>query len=102
MIRVSVLYPNGPEATFDHDYYRDKHIPLIQERCGDAVLRVEIDKGLADGTGGSPAYVAAVHLFFESVDDVRSSMGRHASEIMGDIPNYTNTQPEVVVSEVVR
>ena len=29
MIKVSVMYPNRPGARFDHDYYRDKHLPLI-------------------------------------------------------------------------
>ena len=27
MIKVSVMYPNTPGARFDHQYYRDKHIP---------------------------------------------------------------------------
>ena len=29
MIKVSVMYPNGPGVRFDHDYYREKHLPLI-------------------------------------------------------------------------
>ena len=28
MIRLSVLYPATEGATFDHDYYRDHHVPL--------------------------------------------------------------------------
>ena len=32
MIKVSVMYPNTPGGRFDHDYYRDKHMPLVKER----------------------------------------------------------------------
>ena len=28
MIRLTVVYPSTEGATFDHDYYRDKHVPL--------------------------------------------------------------------------
>ena len=37
MIKVSVMYPNTPGARFDHDYYRDRHLPLIKSRMGAAV-----------------------------------------------------------------
>lgn len=33
MIR-SVMYPNTPGARFDHAYYRDKHMPLVNEAAG--------------------------------------------------------------------
>src|ERR1044072_1245577 len=36
MIKVSVMYPNTPGARFDHDYYRDKHMPLVKARMGAA------------------------------------------------------------------
>src|SRR5215467_11736108 len=34
MIKVSVMYPNSPGARFDHEYYRDKHMPLLKARMG--------------------------------------------------------------------
>src|SRR6185312_4185403 len=34
MIKVSVMYPNTPGGRFDHDYYRDKHMPLVKARLG--------------------------------------------------------------------
>ena len=52
MIKVSVMYPNKPGARFDHAYYRDKHMPLVKARMGDACKYYTIDKGLA---GGAPA-----------------------------------------------
>ena len=32
MIKVSVMYPNTPGARFDHEYYKDKHMPLLKAR----------------------------------------------------------------------
>ena len=66
MIRLSVLYPKTDGATFDHDYYRDHHVPLAVKTWG--VERVEIDKGI-DGP-----YEAAVHLFFDSVEAMGAAM----------------------------
>ena len=30
MIKVSVFYPNPPGAQFDHEYYRDEHMPMVK------------------------------------------------------------------------
>lgn len=55
MIKVSVMYPNNPGARFNHEYYRDKHMPLLKKRLGDACLYYTVDKGLAGGAPGTPA-----------------------------------------------
>ena len=34
MIRLSVLYPSSEGCTFDHDYYREKHVPLVMRAWG--------------------------------------------------------------------
>ena len=102
MIRVSVLYPNGDGASFDHDYYANKHIPMVRSKLEPGGLKkAEVDKGLAGGDGGDPPFVAVAHLFFDSVEAFQGAFGPNAEEIMGDIPNYTNLQPQVLISEVV-
>src|SRR5215813_3207035 len=73
MIKVSVMYPNKPGVRFDHDYYRTKHLPLIQRRLGAALKYYTIDKGLVDGKGNPGAYVAMCHLLCDSVDAYLSS-----------------------------
>jgi uncharacterized protein (TIGR02118 family) len=102
MIRVSVLYPNSPGATFDMPYYIDSHMQtLVKGRLGAALKGMEIDHGLGGGMPGAPApFIAACHMFFDSVEAFQSSFGPHADAILGDIPNYTNVQPTVQVSEV--
>ena len=102
MIKVSVMYPNKPGARFDHDYYRDKHMPLVKAKLGDACKSYTVDKGLAGGAPGAPAtYVGMCHIFSDSVESFQAAMGKHAKEIMGDIPNYTDIAPVIQISEVV-
>jgi uncharacterized protein (TIGR02118 family) len=102
MIKVSVMYPNSPGVRFDHDYYRDKHLPLIKSRMGAGLEYYTIDKGLSGGKPGTPAtYVAACHLMCDSLETYRASFGPHAVEINGDIRNFTGVTPVVQISEVV-
>ena len=102
MIKVSVMYPATPGARFDHDYYRDKHMPLLKERMGDHCRFYTIDRGLAGGAPGTPpTYVAMCHVFCDSVDAFNAGFGPHAKEILGDIANYTDLQPVLQISEVV-
>lgn len=94
MIRVSVLYPKSDGAQFDHEYYRTKHVPMAVN--GWKPARTEIDKGL-DGP-----YEAAVHFFFESAERFQQCMGLPVTgELMADLPNYTNIEAQIQVSEVV-
>ena len=101
MIKVSVLYPNNPGAKFDMAYYTSKHMPMVQRKCGPACKGVAAEQGLSGAEPGStPAYIAVGHLLFDSVAAFQSGFGPHAPEILADIPNYTNTQPVVQISEI--
>ena len=102
MIKVSVLYPNGPDISFNHDYYRDSHMPMVKQLTGEPCRGFAIEKGLAGGAPGeSAAYIAMGHLFFDSVEAFQGAFGPHAKQILGDIPNYTNAKPVIQISEVV-
>ena len=102
MIKVSVMYPNKDGARFDHDYYKNKHMPLVKARMGESCKFYTVDKGLAGGDPDQPAtYVAMCHIFCDSVDAFQTGFGPHAQEIMADIPNYTDQAPIVQISEVV-
>ena len=94
MIRLSVFYPTTDGATFDHDYYRDKHVPLAVEKWG--LEGAEIDKGV------NGPYVAAVHFQFESLDAMNAALGGPGTgEIMADVANYTTIAPVLQTSEIV-
>jgi uncharacterized protein (TIGR02118 family) len=102
MIKVSVLYPNGEGRTFDHDYYRDSHMPMVARLVGEPLKRYYIDRGVAGGTPDAPPpFLAGGHLLFDSVEAYDTGFGPHAKEIMADIPNYTNVRPTLQISEIV-
>jgi uncharacterized protein (TIGR02118 family) len=101
MIKVSVFYPNEKGKKFDMEYYLDKHVPMVREKCGTACRNMDVDQGLGGPEPGSgPVYVAMCHLFFDSVEAFQTAFGPHAEEIMADIPNYTDTQPIIQISDV--
>ena len=102
MIKVSVMYPNTPGARFNHEYYRNTHMPLVKSRMGANCKYYTVDKGLGGGAPGSAAtYVGMCHIYCDSVDAFQAGFGPHAKEIMADIPNYTDVAPIVQISEVV-
>jgi uncharacterized protein (TIGR02118 family) len=101
VIKVSVFYPHKAGAKFDMDYYCDSHMPLVQSKLKPALKGMAVDKGLAGGTPGAPpSYVAMCHLWVDSVAAYERAFETAASAIMSDIPNYTDIEPVVQISEV--
>lgn len=102
MIKFNVMYPFQPGMRFDHDYYRDKHMPLVAKRLGSACCYYTVDKGLAAGAPGAQLpYAAACSIYSDSIEDLQAALNPHAQEIMGDIPNYTDVQPLIWISDAV-
>ena len=94
MIRLTVLYPAAEGATFDHEYYRETHIPLCVSTWG--LDGAEIDKGI-DGP-----YVAAVHFKFASAEALQAAMTSEGrGSIRADVANYTTITPVLQTSEIV-
>ena len=93
MIRLTVFYPKSEGSTFDHEYYRNNHVPLVGKTWN---VGGEIDKGI------NGPHEAAVHFFFESMDQFQAAMAHEGTkEIMADVANYTNITPQMQISEVV-
>lgn len=100
MIRVTIMYPQG--GTFDADYYASSHMPMIKEKVGDALLKYEVDKGVAGAAPGQPApYVGVGHLYFNSLPEFMQAFAPHMGAIAGDVKNYTDQAPVLQISEIV-
>lgn len=94
MIKLSVFYPKTDGATFDHDYYRDSHVPLCLSTWG--VDSADIEKGI-DGP-----YEAAVHLRFDSMEALGAAMATEGTAaVQADVANYTSIVPVMQISEIV-
>lgn len=101
MIKVTVLYPNTPDAKFDMKYYVTHHMPMVRDRCAPACRSIAAEGGVAGGAPGTSApYIALGHLTFDSVEAFEKAFGPHAGEIMADVRNYTNVQPVIQISEI--
>lgn len=102
MIKVSVMYPYAAGQRFDHEYYSDKHMPLVKSKMGPYCKYYTVDKGIAGGAPGAPAtYVAMCHIFCDLVEAFQAGFGPHAADILADIKNYTDAAPVIQISEVV-
>jgi len=101
MIKVSVLYPYRDGSKFDMEYYCKRHMPMVQQKLGAACKRVAVEQGISGAAPGSrPDYAAMGHLYLESVEAFQAAFQPHAAEIMADIPNYTDIQPIIQISQV--
>lgn len=103
MVKVTILYPNNEGSTFDMDYYTKNHMPMVAEVLGESIKFYEIDEGISGRTPDEPMpYLAIGYLYFDKLEDYQNSFGPNAEKIVGDIPNYTNTQPILQISEVLK
>ena len=101
MIKISILYSNT--GKFDMGYYLDKHMPRSIELLGKGkgYRGVSVERGLGGASPGSaPGYVAMCHYLFDTADDFMAAFMPHAAELQGDMPNYTDIETIIQVSEV--
>ncbi len=102
MIRITALYRNTADSRFDFDYYVNTHMPLAQKRLADFGMgRFEVEKGLEAVDGEAAPYVCVSHAEISTIDDLRRGLEEHGEELFADIPNYTNIEPEIQISEIV-
>ena len=101
MIKVSVFYPNNEGSKLDIDYYCNRHIPMVRQKLGTACKGAAVEQGIAGPTPGSrPEFIAMGHIYFDSAEAFQTAFGPHADAIMADIPNYTDIQPTLQISDV--
>jgi uncharacterized protein (TIGR02118 family) len=77
-------------------------MPLLAKRLGTACRYYTVDKGLAGGTPGAPSpFAAACSVYADPVESLQSAMNPHLQEILADIPNHTDAEPVIWISDAV-
>lgn len=101
MIKITVLYPYSEGKTFNMDYYLNRHLKLVKDSMGDFLKAVSVEKGLAGALPGTQApYLAMGNLYFDSLEDFQKAFAG-AGNLMADIPNFTDSEPQIQISEVI-
>jgi uncharacterized protein (TIGR02118 family) len=96
MLAIHILYPKTDDSTFDMDYYTSTHMPMLAAAFGDACK----GWGATEVTAGEWEAIGWCHV--ESQEAFDSAMAAKGAEIMVDVPNYTNVQPQLVIGQVSR
>ncbi|MFC5411346.1 EthD family reductase [Larkinella bovis] len=103
LIKVSIMYPYAEGKTFNMEYYETKHMPMVAGFLGSNLVKYTIEKGLASGIPNQPLPFMAIGTFYvKNISDYQAAIGPNRDAIRADFPNYTNTTPVILVSEVVK
>lgn len=101
MIKVTFLYPNASGSRFDMDYYLSAHLDLSREVFGH-VRGISIDRGISAVEPSSiPPFHAVASLLFDSLDDFYGALMPRLDDLKADVPEYTDTETIIQISEVV-
>ena len=101
MFKVTILYPNGEDKTFDMDYYEKKHMPMVAGFLGKNLKFYEIDKGISGRTPNDKApFVAIGYFYIHDVAEYGKAIAQNRDAVISDFKNYTNIQPVIQISEI--
>jgi len=99
MVKVTVLYgpPSDPGAF--EDYYANSHLPLAAKMP--SVRRFEAGRVIGTPDGSEPPYYRMAELWFDSQEDLQSSMSSPEGQAtVADIPKFATGGATVVITQV--
>jgi uncharacterized protein (TIGR02118 family) len=99
---ITVLYENVDDATFDLDYYMAKHMPMVGEKFKPFGIKGwRVLKGVGTPTGEKPRYSIIATLEFDTGQQFKDAVAAEGETVFGDVPNFSNKHPIVVIGDVV-
>ena len=100
-LSLQVIYPSSEGTNFDMDYYLGTHMPLVGQHMGSHIDQVLVTKGLAGGAPDAPApFHVVATMTFADQSALDAALAK-AQPVIADIANFTNSQPQMMVGEVI-
>lgn len=95
MYILTVTYPAADGATFDFDYYRQIHLPMVGEALGPHGLGyASVLKGEAALDGSPPPFLVQATFSFRDEAGARAAVASpETQQMIADIGNFTNVAP---------
>jgi uncharacterized protein (TIGR02118 family) len=95
MYVLTITYPKSPDATFDFDYFRTRHLPEVGKAFKPFGLGyAAVLRGEESLDGGDPAFFASTMLSFSSEQGARDAVASKAGKALAkDIANFTSVTP---------
>ena len=101
MVRISVFYASKPGGRFDVEYYLNTHIPMAARLLGGAIKAITVDIGRSGEEPGSlPPFAAICGFTCATVEDFMGAFMPVADQLRGDMPKYTDIEPEIQISDI--
>lgn len=99
-LSLQVIYPITDGTHFDMDYYLGTHMPLVGVHMGPHIAQTLVTKGLAGGPDTPPGIFAVATMTFADQAAMDAAM-KASGPVLADIPNFTDSKPQMLIGEVV-
>ncbi|MFB6457559.1 EthD family reductase [Chitinophaga sp. Hz27] len=109
MVKLTVMYPNLPDTSFNMHYYLHTHMELVKSKLGNYLKGFMVEEGITGdvspdskpGDNKVPApFVVIANLFFNSIEDLYQSFMPNLEVLVADCPNFTDINVKIQISRV--
>ena len=95
---LMVTYPANADTRFDHEYYRETHLPMVR----DALSPLGLKDVTAFRPGADAPHLAVAVLTFADAATRDAALGApEAGPVFADIANFTDATPVAIPCDVV-
>jgi len=98
MAKITTLYGHPTDPAAFEEYYANNHVPLIEKIPN--MRQFEAGKVIATPDGSEPPYYWIAEFWFESVEQLQSSLGSSEGQAAAeDIQNFATGGATLFISE---
>ena len=96
---LQVAYPATEGTRFDYDYYFGTHMKMVEDHMGAHIAEAFATRGVSGPPGQPAPFHAIATMKFADQAALNEALGA-SGPVMADIPNFTNSEPQVMVGHI--